>query len=176
MEKNDQKPTNPKDVVSTNRLDLSIFPQTAIIYGALAMTEGLTKYSAYNYRVAGAQVMVYVSALLRHIFKYVNGQWADPKTTVPHLANAEACLAILIDGHEQGNIIDDRPPAVDVDKLLSECEAIVAHLRKTFPPEKCIGPGRWTEKNKGTFTESSPEKKEEEELSPQLKHFKEVVK
>jgi len=122
------------------------------------MTEGVVKYSAYNYRVAGAQVSIYVSALLRHILKYYNGQWEDPKTRVPHLANAIACNAILIDGHVQGNIIDDRPPAVDVDKVLLECEDIIAHLRKEFPPEKRVGPGRWTELNKNDFNEKGKKK------------------
>ncbi len=133
------------------------------------------KYSAYNYRVAGAQVSVYVSAVLRHMLKYFNGQWADPKTKVPHLANAEAGIAILIDGHVMGNIKDDRPPAVDMDKLLNECEDIIAHLRTQFPPEKCLGPGRWTEKNKHDFVDNT-KVEEETDVSPQLKHFKEVVK
>lgn len=137
----DLKPTNPKDRAANHRLDLSLFPMTAIAYGALAMTEGDAKYGGYNYRVGGVLVSVYIAALGRHIDKYYNGEWADPKTRVPHLASAVACLAVIIDAHEAGVLKDDRPPKVDMNKLLTEAEEIVKHLHELFPN----GPARYTE-------------------------------
>jgi len=135
----DEKETNPKDGVATTRLDLSLFPDTAAAYGALAMTEGHCKYGGYNYRVAGVQTSVYIAALRRHISKYYNGQWADPKTGVPHLANAIACIAVLIDAHENKMLNDDRPPLSDMDGLLSKFEDKVKFLQEKFPN----GPGRY---------------------------------
>jgi hypothetical protein len=129
----DTKDTNPKDAAATTRLDLSLFPASARAYGALAMTEGDLKYGGYNYRTAGVQVSVYYAALNRHMDKFFNGEWADPKTRVPHLANALACVAVLIDAFEQGNVNDDRPPVQDTSGLLAGMEELVAHLQRIFP-------------------------------------------
>lgn len=128
----DSKATNPKDQQATTRLDLSLFPDSAVAYGALAFVEGDQKYGGYNWREAGVQTSVYIAALRRHIAKYWNGEWADPKTQVPHLANALACIAILIDAHEQGNLNDDRPPTQDP-AFYANVEATVAHIQKLFP-------------------------------------------
>ena len=138
----EKKPTNPKDRVATARLDLSLFPDTAVIYGALAMTEGDLKYGGYNYRPAGVLSSVYVAACRRHLAKWYNGEDNDSKTGVPHLASAIACLAVLIDSIESGNINYDRPPRVDVASLLTEMEEKVKHLQELFPN----GPQRFREK------------------------------
>jgi len=139
------KSSNPKDRAATNRLDLSLFPQSAIVYGALGMTEGDCKYGGYNSRVEGVAVSTYVAALLRHLFDFYNGEWAYPQSKVPHLASVLANSAIIVDGFVQGNIIDDRPPKQDVSKLLIEFQSIVEHLHKTFPN----GPERFTEVKNG---------------------------
>ncbi len=129
----DTKDTNPKDAAATARLDLSLFPASARAYGALAMTEGDLKYGGYNYRTAGVQVSVYYAALNRHMDKFFNGEWAPADTQVPHLASALACVAVLIDSFEQGNVNDDRPPVQDYQGLLAAFEENVAHLQKIFP-------------------------------------------
>jgi hypothetical protein len=139
--KTDSKPSNPKDRAATHRLDISLFPQSAIAYGALGMTEGDYKYGGYNYRVAGVSVNTYIAALFRHICKFYNGEWEDQRTKVPHLASALASVAIIVDGFQQGNINDDRPPKQNMDKLLTEFEKIVSHLHETFPN----GPERYKE-------------------------------
>ena len=128
----DWKDTNPKDGAATTRLDLSLFPTSAVAYGALAMTEGDLKYGGFNWRVSGVRSSVYVAALKRHVDKWYNGQDDDPKTLVPHLANGMACIGILIDAIEQGKLVDDRPPRQDV-SLYDRFEKIVGHLQQIFP-------------------------------------------
>lgn len=136
----DHKDTNPKDAAATTRLDLSLFPDTAAAYGALALTEGDLKYGGYNYRVKGISVSTYIAALRRHTAKYFNGEWADPFTDIPHLASMLACVAIIIDCHEKGILNDDRPPSVDMGNLLDEFQARVELLQQLFPPENRAGP------------------------------------
>lgn len=144
-----RKPSNPKDdAAAGTRVDMSVIPDTALVYLALAMTEGHLKYGAFNYRVVGVKASVYIAAFRRHWMKWINGQWADEKTNIPHLASCMACIAILIDAHECGKLIDDRPPAVkaidgDISALFDWAEVITTHLHKLFPPEE--GPGRYTE-------------------------------
>lgn len=137
------KDTNPKDKAATSRLDLSLFPSSARAYGALALTEGDLKYGGYNWRTAGVRVSVYVAACQRHLDKYYNGEDEDPVTNVPHLANALACLAVIIDSHEQGNLNDDRPPKQPMQKLFEAFESKVKALQNLFPN----GPSRHTVKN-----------------------------
>lgn len=141
--KPETKSSNPKDRAATARLDISLFPQSAIIYGALGMTEGHCKYGGYNYRAVGVSVSTYIAALKRHTFKFYNGQWADPETGVPELASMLSCVAIIIDGFTQGNIIDDRPQNQEIGKLLKEFEGKVKFLQQLFPN----GPERNTELN-----------------------------
>lgn len=133
------KPTNPKDRAATNRLDLSLFPDSALAYGALGMTEGDCKYGGYNYRVAGVQVSTYMAAFERHRMKFYAGEWADQKTKIPHLASMLSCIAIVIDGFAQGNVVDDRPPKQDMTALLADFEKTVEELHKLFPE----GPARY---------------------------------
>jgi hypothetical protein len=129
----DGKPSNPKDAAATSRLDTTLFPMSAIALGAMGMTEGNCKYGGYNYRKAGVSVSTYIAALDRHKAKFYNGEWADKKSKVPHLGSMLSCIAIIVDGFVQGNIVDDRPPAQDIDSLLTEAEAIVKHLQKLYP-------------------------------------------
>ena len=135
------KPTNPKYRSATSRLDLTLFPQTAIAYGALAFTEGDLKYGGYNWRVGGASANVYVAALLRHVSKWYNGELKDTATGVPHLASAIACISVLIDAIECNKLNDDRPPKADLAGLLTKFEVKVGSLQKLFPN----GPTRYYE-------------------------------
>lgn len=138
----DFKATNPKDKAATDRIDLTLFPDTATVYGALAFTEGDCKYGAYNFREGGVLASTYVAALRRHVAKWYNGSDIDPKTLVPHLANAIGCLAVLIDAIEGGFLKDDRPPKVDMEGLIDRVRGNVTHLQTMFPN----GPERFKEK------------------------------
>lgn len=131
--KDDFKQSNPKDAAATSRLDLSVFPATARAYGALAMVEGDLKYGAYNYRSVGVSASTYYAAAGRHLDKWYNGEECDPRTKVPHLASALACISVLIDGIEKGNWTDDRPPKVDLSSVLDRFQKIVEHLQSIFP-------------------------------------------
>lgn len=137
------KETNPKDRAATNRLDLSLVPSSSVAFTALALTEGDLKYGGYNWRVAGVKASVYVAAAQRHLLKWLNGEDQDPVTKVPHLANASACLAVLIDAICCDNLVDDRPPVQDLGGLLRDMEGHVAHLRKLYEQEG--GPRRCTQ-------------------------------
>lgn len=141
----DGKPTNAKDRAASHRLDLTLFPMTAIAYGALGMTEGDCKYGGYNYRVGGVQASVYVAAAMRHLADWFNGQECDPKTGVPHIASALACGAILADAIECGVLVDDRPPEMNMKDLLDRFEQKVKTLHEMYPE----GPNRYTEKLHG---------------------------
>lgn len=129
----DAKDTNPKDAIGVDKLPLDLVPQTGIVFESLAFLEGALKYGAFNWRIVGVRSSIYFAACLRHLFKWWNGEECDPKTRVPHLANARACLNILLDARGLGKLTDDRPPmSPEMVKLIDEAQEIVVHLKKTF--------------------------------------------
>lgn len=139
------KETNPKDEAASDRVDLSLIPDTALVHLALAFQEGHQKYGAYNWRVAGVQASIYIAANRRHVNKWWNGLDHDSSSMVRELGHAMACLAIIIDAIECGKLVDDRPPAVDLSVLHESARAVVRHLQKKFGN----GPGRYTQLKHG---------------------------
>ena len=128
------KATNPKDAAAFDKAPLHLVPASFKAYTAMALAEGAMKYGSWNWRAAGVRASVYVSALQRHLDKWFNGEEFDPETGVPHLANACACLAVLIDSKTQQNMTDDRPPRQHgLPGLVNdETPRVVAKLREVF--------------------------------------------
>lgn len=123
------KPSNPKEAIGDSKLNLSLVPDTVNLYLATAFTEGALKYGSYNWRAAGVRASTYIAANRRHVSKWWNGEDFDPKTKVHHLANAMACLGIILDAEAVGLLTDDRPPKAEVSGLIEKLEATVAHLK-----------------------------------------------
>lgn len=102
------KPSNPKDIIGSNKLPLHLFPTTAIAYGSLALLDGAMKYGRGNFRSVGVKASIYYDACQRHMNAWIEGQNLAEDSALPHLAHALACIAILIEATEQGNLNDDR--------------------------------------------------------------------
>lgn len=143
------KPSNPKDIVGSNKLPLDLVPTVTRGLCALGHMEGALKYGLVNWREAGIKLSIYLGALERHIEKLKGGEWADPATRVPHLGNALACLSIIADAAYSGQLIDDRPKptsgypdTVDLPGAMSSSDiidsfgAVVVHLKGLFG-DKC---------------------------------------
>lgn len=131
------KDSNPKEAIGATKLALHLVPDTLSAYAAVAFYEGATKYGAYNWRVAGVRASTYKAAAERHLKKWFNGEEADPKTGVPHLANALACIGIILDAQVCGKLNDDRPPAANLEALFDELalkQAFVANLHNGLNP------------------------------------------
>lgn len=124
------KDTNPKEIMGAAKLQLQLIPQSATAYLSLALYEGAAKYGAYNWRLAGVRAGTYVAATERHLHKWWNGEDVDPETKINHLANAMACLAILLDAKLCGKLNDDRPPSAPVGKLMEDLANIQKHIRE----------------------------------------------
>lgn len=132
------KPSNPKDLIGSDKLPLSLVPGTTKAYLALGHCEGHLKYGLTNWRECGVRMSIYLDALERHIEKLKGGEWEDQKTQVPHLANAITCLSIIIDAYESGKLIDDRPKAVPVNGLIDRFGEKLKHLKTLFGDAKPI--------------------------------------
>jgi hypothetical protein len=103
--------TNPKDVLGIRKPPLCLVPAAANIQEAVVLALGAEKYGGcFNWRKQPVGAATYVSAALRHLAQWFDGQDNDAESGVSHLAHARACLGILLDAAATGNLVDDRPP------------------------------------------------------------------
>lgn len=91
---------------------VSLIPSTAILAEARALTKGLEKYAAHNWRQAGGMEWTrLIDSAMRHILAFADGKDRDDGdggTGELHITNARACLGFLIDYYERNYGIDDR--------------------------------------------------------------------
>ncbi len=126
------KPTNPKDMVGTNKAPMSCVPISVIAEMAVAMYEGARKYGRANYRDAGVLGSVYYDACLRHLMAWYEGEDTDPDSGLSHITKAIACLVVLRDAMRRDMWVDDRPPRC-ADGWIAELNAAVAALNDRYP-------------------------------------------
>lgn len=117
-------PANPKDVLGLKKTPLRLFPPVALVYGAEVMRLGAAKYGLYNWRDHPVRLSVYLEAAMRHILQAAEGEDDDLESGLPHAAHAMCCMAIILDAHWQGKLIDDRPKATcELSPLMGKLEA-----------------------------------------------------
>jgi hypothetical protein len=102
--------TNPKDLVGAKKVSISKLPAVAILHASHAMMHGANIYGSYNWRSKKVQAEIYIDAALRHITSWNEREECATDSNVHHLGHAMACLAILLDAQETGNLVDNRPP------------------------------------------------------------------
>lgn len=128
------KPSNPKDQIATDKLALNLVSPIVKAYQSISHFLGMVKYGAWNWRAAGARASIYKSALDRHLDAWWEGEEYDPRDGTPHLANALACIGILIDAKHAGKLIDDRPPSqhAELAKVREEFESLMPKIRERY--------------------------------------------
>lgn len=73
------------------------------------MMDGARKYGPFNWRGNAVVASIYIDALIRHAMSWFEGEECADDSGVHHLGHAIACLGILLDAQETGNLVDDRP-------------------------------------------------------------------
>lgn len=124
------KPSNPKDIIGSDKLPLHLFPSTAVAMGCLGMMEGLLKYGKTNFRAIGVRYSIYIDAAFRHLKSALEGEDIDPESGIPHLGKALCCIAIIIDAQAAGKLTDDRPIGGGYAKLVEQLTPTVKALRE----------------------------------------------
>ena len=102
---------NPKDRVGVRKVSLTKLPPAALAHAGFAMMNGAEKYGPYNWRDKPVIASIYVDAAERHLNAWFDGEEEATDSGAHHLGHAMACLAIILDAQESGNLIDDRPAA-----------------------------------------------------------------
>lgn len=104
-----QPKMNPKDALGMKKVSFTKFPPAALAHGAHAMMNGASKYGPYNWRENAVVASIYIDACMRHLNAWFDGEETASDSGVHHLGHAMACLAIILDAQETGNLVDDRP-------------------------------------------------------------------
>lgn len=127
-----EKATNPKDAIGATKVSISKIPSAGQIETSLALSYGAVMYDPYNWREEGKKVgyMTYIDALLRHIYRFIDGEDLDPDSLVHHLGHIPAGAQVLFDAIKSGNAIDDRPPKGTASQYMDEVAKRLPELQK----------------------------------------------
>lgn len=126
---------NPKDAAGRAKVPLHLWPASATAAGAIGFLEGELKYGRNNFRATPVAASVYVAAAKRHLDEWMEGADVAADTGSPHLGNALACIAILVDAGVNGSLIDDRNYTMSpgaYERHLAELTAQVGSLKQQF--------------------------------------------
>lgn len=145
------KDTNPKEFFGDLKLPLALWPTTASAMGCLGLLEGALKYGARNYRAMGVKASTYISACKRHLDSWFEGEELAPDSGIPHLANALACIAIIVDARAANMLNDDRPFPIEYRKFIDELTPFVKRLKELH---KDKNPKHWTIKDASKSNET----------------------
>ena len=94
----------------------------------------------------GARASVYRAALDRHMDAWWEGEENDPVDGTPHLANALACINILIEAKEAGKLDDDRPPKSNYRAVVDRLTPLIPALAEKY---KDMNPHHYRETDNG---------------------------
>jgi hypothetical protein len=100
---------NPKEKFGTAKPPIQLIPPSFLVQTSKAMELGAVKYGPFNWRGEAVSRMIYYGAALRHILQAIDGEDMDPESGVPHEAHVAACMAIILDAHSIGKLVEDRP-------------------------------------------------------------------
>lgn len=140
--KTGEKPSNPKDIIGSDKMPFHLFPNVALIHGTLAMLEGALKYGRSNFDEVGVKATIYIDAAERHWKAYKAGQDRASDSGLKHLGHAIACAAILLNAEAQGNLVDDRDYKGEA--YLKEIEKETSEVKRLKEKYKDKAPKHYT--------------------------------
>lgn len=127
------KPSNPKDIVGSNKVALHYLPLQVLMEVSLGLTEGGMKYGAHNYRAVGVRSSVYFDATMRHLFAWFEGQDIDADSGLSHVTKAISSLMVLRDAMLNDMCTDDRPIRVKNLEFIKEYNEVCKKLIEKYP-------------------------------------------
>lgn len=99
---------DPKGEAGKDKCPLWLIPPQPLEEAAFVHSLGAKKYGAWNWRQNKVCASTYISAIMRHLNAWREGEDLDPESGRSHLAHIVAGCFILMDAALFGNLIDDR--------------------------------------------------------------------
>lgn len=86
---------------------MSLLSREALEQTALVLEFGRKKYAAHNWR-KGFEWSRPLSAAMRHLTAFIDGEDKDPESGLSHLAHAAACIMFMLEFEKTHKELDDR--------------------------------------------------------------------
>jgi hypothetical protein len=140
---------DPKGAAGALKVPLHLVPPYALEQTAWVHKLGSEKYGPYNWRKTGVCASTYVSAIMRHLNAWRDGEDLDPESGISHIAHIATSCNILLDAAHCGTLQDDRnkkPPVPEAEAIKDE--PVVPDKLPAFPPVP-EGYSRWMYRGKG---------------------------
>ena len=90
-----------------DKAPMSLLSSEALHQTAMVLAFGKEKYAAHNWR-NGFEWSRPLSAALRHILAFQDGEDRDPESGLSHLAHAMCCIMFLLEFEKTHRELDDR--------------------------------------------------------------------
>ena len=101
------KPTGSALKFDQDKLPLHLLSTEAMNQTAAVLAFGAQKYAEHNWR-KGFVWSRPLSAAMRHITAFNNGEDRDPESGLSHLAHAACCIMFLLEFEKTSKHLDDR--------------------------------------------------------------------
>lgn len=99
---------DPKGAVGATKAPLWLLPPVAMETASWAHKQGADKYKPYNWRETKVCASTYISAMMRHLNAWRDGEDVDRESQISHLGHIIANANILLDAQHCGTLTDDR--------------------------------------------------------------------
>jgi hypothetical protein len=99
---------DPKGEAGSKKAPMWLLPPVALEQTAWVAKLGAEKYGPYNWRITGVCATTYVSAIMRHLNAWRDGEDLDPESGISHIAHIATSCNILMDAAACGTLQDDR--------------------------------------------------------------------
>jgi len=91
----------------SGKAPMNLLSREALEQTAMVMAFGKEKYAAHNWR-KGFQWSRPLSAAMRHLMAFNDGEDKDPESGLSHLAHAACCIMFLLEFEKTHKHLDDR--------------------------------------------------------------------
>jgi hypothetical protein len=108
VEKPEFRPDDPKGAAGALKAPMWLLPPVALQETAWVHGLGSKKYRPYNWRETGVCASTYISAIMRHLDQWRDGEDIDKESGRSHIAHIAASCNILMDAQHCGKLNDDR--------------------------------------------------------------------
>lgn len=99
---------DPKGEAGSKKAPMWLLPPVALEQTAWVHKLGNDKYGPFNWRKTGVCATTYVSAIMRHLNAWRDGEDRDPESGISHIAHIATSCNILMDAAACGTLQDDR--------------------------------------------------------------------
>lgn len=107
-------PDDPKGAAGAKKAPMWLLPAHALQQTSWVHKLGSEKYGPYNWRKTSVCATTYISAIMRHLDAWRDGEDNDPESGVSHIAHVAASCNILLDAQHCGKLNDDRSKSCQI--------------------------------------------------------------